>query len=147
MYSVLSGIFASLASISGKFAMGYDDALWLCEVFTTTLTEMIGSSKLPCQQYVAYTRILFFILMLLINVIMWTTFVKALRYSRTSVEATLTNTATNFLFTAIFSQVFFGEFITLMWWIGTLLIIFGLLVIHQGNQQAVSTTSKKRKRK
>lgn len=50
MYSVLSGIFASLASISGKFAMGYDDALWLCEVFTTTLTEMIGSSKLPCQQ-------------------------------------------------------------------------------------------------
>ena len=38
-------------------------------------------------------------LMIAVNCIMWTTFTKALRLSSNSVEATITNTAANFLFT------------------------------------------------
>ena len=39
---------------------------------------------------------------------MWTTFTKALRFSQTSLEATITNTAANFFFTVSdFSQKIF----------------------------------------
>lgn len=50
-------------------------------------------------QVIVFTRIGFFIAMLLSNALMWTLFTKALRMSSTTLEATVTNTAANFLFT------------------------------------------------
>ena len=52
-------------------------------------------------QWIAAIRVVSFILMILLNCIMWTTFTKALQYSTNSVEATVTNTAANFLFTVM----------------------------------------------
>jgi len=148
-YSVLSGLFASLASLSGKFALGGEEALWLCEVlcgYVENGANQATVNRYPaCKDNILYIRAIFFAMMILFNSIMWTTFVKALRYSRTSLEATVTNTAANFFFTAIFSQVLFGEFLTLVWWVGTLLILFGLLVMHKGNQEAAAVSSKKKK--
>lgn len=147
-YSVLSGFFASLASLSGKFAMGNDDMLWLCEV---SCGYWFGESSVTtvnhfpaCRNFLVYLRVVFFVIMILLNGLMGTTFVKALRYSRTSVEAMVTNTAANFFFTAIFSRVLFGEFLTLVWWVGTLFILFGILLMHEGHRREALPIRKKR---
>lgn len=143
-YSILSGLFAAFGSLCGKFSMASEEALWLCETAYSYIDGSTHSVYPECKNVVLYIRLLFFGLTFLLNAIMWTTFLKALRYSTTSLEATVTNTAANFFFTAIFGQVLFGEFLTLVWWIGTLLIIFGLLLIHQGNQHlsAISKSGK-----
>ena len=50
-------------------------------------------------QVCLYIQILFFLLIFVCNGIMWTFFTKSLQYCSSSVEATVTNTASNFLCT------------------------------------------------
>lgn len=148
-YSLLSGSLAAIASLCGKLAFGKDEAFLLCEFLHNFMwaPELIAI-KLPnvvCINISFYIRIAFFASMFLVNAVMWTTFVKALRFSATSLEATVTNTAANFFFTAIFGQVFFSENLTLMWWLGTVLILFGLLLMHKGNQTIADKKKKRHK--
>jgi len=146
LYSVFSGLFASMASLCGKFAMASDEAMWLCENIVNSATGSTDiDQQIACRGVIIYVRVAFFLLLLLNNAIMWTTFVKALHHSNTSLEATVTNTAANFFFTAIFGQVLFGEFLTLLWWLGTVLIIFGLLLMHAGNQQLLLAAKRTKK--
>ncbi|GAB6032696.1 hypothetical protein CHUAL_011572 [Chamberlinius hualienensis] len=134
-YCIISGLFASCASLSAKYAMGGEESLRLCEIiFAAVEKQPIDSSinHYPhCKQWSILVRLVFVCLMLLFNCLMWTTFVKALRHSRTSLQATVTNTAANFIFTALFGHLFFGEFLPLVWWLGSLLIIFGWVLMHQ----------------
>ncbi|XP_071532462.1 transmembrane protein 42 isoform X2 [Panulirus ornatus] len=85
------------------------------------------------KKYTIVLRVLFFALMVGVNCVMWTTFTKSLRFSSTSLEATITNTAANFFFTAILGQVLFGEVVRSLWWMGTVLIISGLLLMHHAS--------------
>ena len=50
-------------------------------------------------------RVAMFLLTLLVNALLWTTFSKALRHSASSLEAIVITTASNMLTTAVISQV------------------------------------------
>lgn len=104
--ALTSGVFAALAGTFGKFAMNQTETLWFCEQVTNIhLNYTRQQSYVVCDKVSWYIRGLAFAAMILVNVIMWRTFVKALRYCKTSLEATVTNTAANF-----FASVSFNTF-------------------------------------
>ncbi|ODM91119.1 Transmembrane protein [Orchesella cincta] len=105
----------SLALTSGVFA-----ALGGTEHLNYTRQQ----SYVMCDKAAIYIRGLAFVAMILVNAVMWRTFVQALRYCKTSLEATVTNTAANFFASAVVGQLLFDESVSLMWWLGTLLIVF-----------------------
>lgn len=138
VYAVTSGLLAALASLCGKFAMASTEAQDLCEaalLLVRNEESITADNQIDamCGQYLMFVRLLFFALMVGVNCLMWTTFTKALRFSTTSLEATITNTAANFFFTAILGQVLFGEVVTSLWWMGTVLIICGLFLMHHAS--------------
>lgn len=95
--ALTSGVFAALAGTFGKFAMNQTETLWFCEqVASVHLNYTRQQSYVVCDKVSWYIRGVAFVAMILVNVIMWRTFVKALRYCKTSLEATVTNTAANF---------------------------------------------------
>ncbi|XP_071532457.1 transmembrane protein 42 isoform X1 [Panulirus ornatus] len=138
MYAVMSGLLAAAASLCGKYAMASTEAQDLCETALLLFhneEEVTTANNIStiCDQYTIVLRVLFFALMVGVNCVMWTTFTKSLRFSSTSLEATITNTAANFFFTAILGQVLFGEVVRSLWWMGTVLIISGLLLMHHAS--------------
>jgi len=125
--ALTSGVLACLAGTFGKLAMTESDTLWACESVCESSFSLSRQDAIHiCAQGSLAMRILAFGLMILMNGIMWTTFVKALRFCNTSLEATVTNTAANFFASAIVGRLVFDESVGVMWWLGTLLIIFGL---------------------
>lgn len=130
--SLLSGLLAALASLCGKFSMAGGETASACQsVFTHWLSG--ASAHYLCGNLITVIRVVFFLLMIGCNAVMWTVFTKALRLCTTTLEAAVTNTASNFFFTAVFGQTLFGEQLTLLWWLGTVMILFGLLLMHQAN--------------
>ena len=71
--------------------------------FTTTPPPR-PPSAVPPQRVIVF-RVLMFLLTLLVNALLWTTFSKALRHSASSLEAIVITTASNMLTTAVFTQV------------------------------------------
>ncbi|KAL7648725.1 UNVERIFIED_CONTAM: hypothetical protein RMT77_000633 [Armadillidium vulgare] len=129
-YAVTSGLIAAVASLCGKYAVARNEAKDLCEI-TLRFWELYSKeNQVFCDQYLLLWRGGFFVLMFLFNCVMWTTFTKALRFTSTSLEATIINTASNFFFTAVVGQVLFDEVVTGLWWMGTVLILCGLLIMH-----------------
>ncbi|KAF8787088.1 Transmembrane protein 42 like protein [Argiope bruennichi] len=122
--------------------MAAEKALMFCE---TLMENFPGADKNKyvytftpvCQNVLTATRIGFFLAMIACNALMWTCFTKALRLSATTLEATIINTAANFLFTAVYGQVFFGETVTRLWWLGTALIMAGLSLMHKAEDDAI----------
>ncbi|XP_017776694.1 PREDICTED: transmembrane protein 42 [Nicrophorus vespilloides] len=104
-FAIVSGICASAASMFGKL------------------------SGLPTFQDVIAVRILFFSLMLACNAAVWTFYVKALQASNSSLSATVTSAATNYLLSAISGFLIFGEVTSLIWWAGAGLVLLGLILI------------------
>lgn len=130
--SLLSGFLAALASLCGKFSMAGGETSSVCQVvFSHWLSG--PSAHYICENLITVIRVVFFFLMIACNAVMWTVFTKALRLCTTTLEAAVTNTASNFFFTAVFGQTLFGEQLTLLWWLGTGMILFGLLMMHQAN--------------
>ncbi len=91
---------------------------------------------------------------------MWTFFAKALRHSSSSARATVTTTASNFIssvsshppqihlrkqlfndlilsfFQAFLGHVIFGETHATLWWVGMILTLTGLYVLHGSTSQS-----------
>jgi drug/metabolite transporter (DMT)-like permease len=47
---------------------------------------------------------------------------------------------------ALVGQIIFDESVSLMWWLGTLLIIFGLLLMNYGGQSSDANRKGRRKK-
>ncbi|CAL8069549.1 unnamed protein product [Orchesella dallaii] len=146
--ALTSGVFAALGGTCGKFAMNQTETLWFCEEISSVhLNYTRQQSYVMCDKAALYIRGLAFVAMILVNAVMWRTFVQALRYCKTSLEATVTNTAANFFASAVVGQLLFDESVSLMWWLGTLLIVFGLFLMNYGGQVQLTTGKRYRKRK
>ncbi|KFM82192.1 Transmembrane protein 42, partial [Stegodyphus mimosarum] len=152
-FSLISGFLAATASLCGKFSMAAEETLVFCESLMQKLpgadakkTNVFTYTPV-CENVLFVTRVGFFLAMLLSNALMWTLFTKALRICSTTLEATVTNTAANFFFAAIYGQVFFGESLSFLWWMGTMLIITGLIIMHRSNQETVASPPVIRKKK
>ncbi|XP_037284373.1 uncharacterized protein LOC119177092 isoform X1 [Rhipicephalus microplus] len=99
--SLLSGFLAALASLCGKFSMAGGETSSVCQVvFSHWLSG--PSAHYICENLITVIRVVFFFLMIACNAVMWTVFTKALRLCTTTLEAAVTNTASNFFFTVHF---------------------------------------------
>ncbi|KAK6174775.1 hypothetical protein SNE40_017988 [Patella caerulea] len=128
LLSLSAGTMAALASVSAKLATSSEaDKL-------SKFILLIDDSK-PIEQdsVTLVIRVISVCGIFLCNALMWTLFTKSLQHLP-SLHATITNTAANFLVSAIIGKVLFGEVLELLWWIGSLFILLGLLLIHRGTQ-------------
>ncbi|XP_055565385.1 transmembrane protein 42 isoform X2 [Falco cherrug] len=78
------------------------------------------------------------------NAVMWTVFAKALRLSSSSAAASVTTTASNFIFSAILGKLLFGETWTPLWWIGLAMMLCGLVLLHTAVPQPAHLPAEKK---
>ncbi|XP_029647166.1 transmembrane protein 42 [Octopus sinensis] len=131
--AVFSGLFAALASTSAKLVFNTDIVQQFCQLVSSSSSIALFQSII-CSE--ALTNVLWAIcvgFVILFNVLMWTTFTKALQYFSSTVEASATNTASSFLFSAILGWIIFSEHLNLQWFAGFMCIISGLYLIQKEN--------------
>ncbi|XP_060076405.1 transmembrane protein 42-like [Ylistrum balloti] len=126
LLAFLAGTMAALGSVFAKLAFNGGIISQACEV----MVEVTVCSKLKW-----YIQGVCFGLIFISNALMWTCFTKSLQLCTSSLEATVINTATNFLVSALIGWMFFHEGLSLKWWIGSLLILLGLMLIHRGGDE------------
>ncbi|KAI9298528.1 hypothetical protein K502DRAFT_345964 [Neoconidiobolus thromboides FSU 785] len=131
--SILSGIYASLASVVGKLSTDPKTNVLIstfCQVTKSHLCErLVASYLLPVL------RIIFFILMFTLNGLMWTTYTKALSSANSSIQVSVVNNATNMVTTAVLGYLIFNEVNGMLWWLGVSLVISGTVVLNKVNTQ------------
>lgn len=71
----------------------------------------------------------FFALNLLSNFTMWALFTRALTASPSTTKVSITNTASNFLVTAILGMIVFAEHVRGLWWLGAAMIGAGCILV------------------
>ncbi|XP_069669004.1 transmembrane protein 42 isoform X2 [Periplaneta americana] len=81
------------------------------------------------------TKASLFALMLVFNAGVWTCFVKALQQAQSSLPATVTSTAVNYITSALIGRIVFGEATSLLWWVGATLVVSGLTLICQSQKK------------
>ncbi|XAR64171.1 hypothetical protein NMG60_11024413 [Bertholletia excelsa] len=84
------------------------------------------SAKFFSSQLIKYGFVVFF------NMIMWGCYVNSLK-ALSSLQATVTNFATNFLSSGLAGFFLFEEALSLKWFAGALLIVIGVLVLSKSS--------------
>ncbi|KAM6554685.1 hypothetical protein CsatB_015447 [Cannabis sativa] len=93
------------------------------------------SAKLFTSEIIRYGLVLLF------NLTMWVSYVNSLR-SLSSLQATVTNFATNFLTSGLAGYFLFEEPLSIQWFSGALLIVLGVLILSKSsihNNKALKT--------
>ncbi|KAK7318925.1 hypothetical protein RJT34_03633 [Clitoria ternatea] len=105
--------------------MGRKGYVWaLSAGFNAALAAI--SAKLPIHQFLRYALILLF------NVTMWASYVNSLK-ALSSLQATVTNFATNFISSGLAGFFFFHESLSFQWFAGALLIIIGVVILSNSS--------------
>lgn len=78
-------------------------------------------------------RIFFLSLNVLSNVTMWALFTRALTAGPSTTKVSITNTASNFLVTAVLGMAVFGEVVGGLWWVGAGLMGGGCVLVGMGH--------------
>ncbi|KAM9309326.1 transmembrane protein 42-like [Pholidichthys leucotaenia] len=131
-YALFAGFLAAVSSVCAKLSLGADYLRLMCE--SGTGWTQTGSS---CDWLHIPLRVLCVLLLLTCNTVMWTSFSKALRLCSSSAGATVTTTASNFIFSGLLGRMFFGEAGAALWWVGISLTVCGLLLLHSSTSQTV----------
>ncbi|KAK7147017.1 hypothetical protein R3I94_009760 [Phoxinus phoxinus] len=137
-YASIAGFLAALASSSAKLSLGADYLKGVCEtglIWIDGQGSTTGVDTTACDWLHIPLRLLCGGLLFTCNAVMWTFFAKALRHSSSSARATVTTTASNFIFSAFLGHVIFGETHATLWWVGIILTLTGLLVLHGSTPQ------------
>ncbi|XP_021709877.1 transmembrane protein 42 [Aedes aegypti] len=126
-YAIISGLCASSASFFGKLsALGQQ------------LAENAGNKEL---EFLA--QVLCIVIMVLLNACVWRFFVKALHTNGGTLVASLVSAATNYTVSALLGWLIFGERTSVLWWIGTALVLSGLLLIVNDDEDNRDKAKKK----
>ena len=115
-YSIVAGLSACLASISGKLLFSQP-----------TLFSLVSA--------------LFIVLFVFSNVFMWRCYSKALSLSSTSIQPTIVTKTSNFLLSALAGFFLFAEPINSTWLLGFLLIVIGVYLISTEHDQSTLQVS------
>ncbi|XP_016313744.1 transmembrane protein 42a isoform X2 [Sinocyclocheilus anshuiensis] len=139
-YALMAGFLAALASSSAKLSLGAVYLKDMCEtglkIWTDGQENTDGVDTTACDWLHIPLRLLCGGLLFTCNAVMWTFFAKALRHSSSSARATVTTTASNFISSAFLGHVIFGETHATLWWVGIILTLTGLYVLHGSTPQA-----------
>uniref|UniRef100_A0A9J7ZY91 Transmembrane protein 42a n=1 Tax=Cyprinus carpio carpio TaxID=630221 RepID=A0A9J7ZY91_CYPCA len=114
------------------------------KVWTDGQENTDGVNTTTCDWLHIPLRLLCGGLLFTCNAVMWTFFAKALRHSSSSARATVTTTASNFISSAFLGHVIFGETHAMLWWVGIILTLTGLLVLHGSTPQAPQENANKK---
>lgn len=142
-FALLAGMMGALASASAKLALGTGH---LREVCISTATVWQTEATALCESLHKVLLLGCIGLVFACNAVMWTFFVKALRFSSSSAAATVTSTASNFLFSAFLGKILLGEVCNLLWWVGISVTLLGLLLLHTGPPQTDQMDSEKKEK-
>ncbi|XP_033754097.1 transmembrane protein 42-like isoform X2 [Pecten maximus] len=124
LLALLAGTMAALGSVFAKLAFNGD-------IISNGCNSMMDTTL--CSKLKWYLQGLCFGMIFVSNALMWTCFTKSLQLCTSSLEATVINTATNFVVSALIGWMFFQEYLSLKWWLGSILILLGLVLIHRGS--------------
>ncbi|GMY28304.1 cell growth defect protein [Fagus crenata] len=96
--------------------------------FSAGLTAALAaiSAKLFTSQFVRFGLVILF------NVTMWGCYVNSLK-ALSSLQATVTNFATNFLSSGLAGFFLFEEALSFQWFAGALLIVIGVLILSRSS--------------
>ena len=128
IFAVVCGAFGALASIVAKLALSdhptFRSIASICEAIVTT-------RHILCSAAVASTRVILFMIMVLLNGLMVTYFLKAMR-NNASVVVAVVSTSINFLLTGVLGFVILNEKVGAQWLMGSVLISVGLCFVSIG---------------
>ncbi|XP_065338627.1 transmembrane protein 42 [Cloeon dipterum] len=134
-FAFIAGISAALGSVFGKLSGSPE----LLEV-VPKLFIYADTQNLDLIEYLIFiVQGICFALMIFCNASVWSFYVRALQSSNSSLPATVVSTATNYIVSAIFGIILFGEATGFLWWTGTCLVIIGLALISNGAKSAAKT--------
>jgi uncharacterized membrane protein len=117
-WAIASGTLASLSSVFGKLS-------------TATFSEEL----LNTLSFIILNIFGLFIC----NSLMWNCFTKALNGCKSTIQASVINTTSNFGFTVVFGLIFFNETLTIKKFLGIFLMLLGSYFVNLGSK----TTKKK----
>jgi uncharacterized membrane protein len=129
IFAVVCGAFGALASIVAKLALSdhptFRSITSICEAIVTTRHVTL------CSAAVASTRVILFMTMVLLNGLMVTYFLKAMR-NNASVVVAVVSTSINFLLTGVLGFIILNEKVGAQWLMGSVLISVGLCFVSIG---------------
>ncbi|XP_071451931.1 uncharacterized protein [Hetaerina americana] len=133
-YAAVAGLCAFAGSLFGKLAGTREHIDYVCGALHSLkcrLLDHIEERAKICVGDIEFwlVKAVLVACMILSNTAVWTFFVKALQASKSSLPATLISTATSFILAAVFGALVFGETTSFLWWSGTFMVLFGLLLV------------------
>ncbi|KGO78151.1 Pyridoxamine 5'-phosphate oxidase [Penicillium italicum] len=120
--AITSGAFAALNGVFAKLTT--DDHT---TAFAQSLAHLFGLESSPVIEML--TRGACLGLNVLCNIIMWALFTRALTAGPSTVKVSITNTASNFLATAVFGMIVFQEAVGGLWWLGAAMMGAGCILV------------------
>ncbi|KAJ5355881.1 FMN-binding split barrel-related protein [Penicillium concentricum] len=120
--AITSGAFAALNGVFAKLTT--DDHT---TAFAQSLAHLFGLESSPIIEML--TRGACLGLNVICNIIMWALFTRALTAGPSTVKVSITNTASNFLATALFGMVVFQEAVGGLWWLGAAMMGAGCILV------------------
>ncbi|KXG53994.1 FMN-binding split barrel-related protein [Penicillium griseofulvum] len=120
--AITSGAFAALNGVFAKLTT--DDHT---TAFAQSLAHLFGLDSSPVIEML--TRGACLGLNVLCNIIMWALFTRALTAGPSTVKVSITNTASNFLATALFGMIVFQEAVGGLWWLGAAMMGAGCILV------------------
>lgn len=136
---LICGLLGGFATIFGKLAFS-SDSLPITEFskMCTGYTLSNRDASLNCEYSIIFVRVLAGGFMLACNALVVGFFLRAIEANNTVVVIVISS-ATNFLTSGIFGQLMFGEVVGQSWYLGSLLIVIGMLLVScsQGSPDKV----------
>jgi len=129
IYAVLCGVFGALASIVAKLALSSDNPAIRS---TSSICKAIAITRHNvCSAAMLSTRVILLIIMVFLNGLMVSYFLKAIR-NNASVVVAVVSTSINFLVTGALGFILLDEKVGAQWLLGSVLISIGLCFVSIG---------------
>ncbi|KPM43590.1 hypothetical protein AK830_g2966 [Neonectria ditissima] len=127
-FAVASGACAAFNGVFAKLAT--------TEITTSLSNKIAGIFGLSSHENIVEicVRVLFFVLNLTFNGVMWTLFTTALARGTSTTQVSIMNTSTNFVFTALLGFVIFSEALPPLWWAGAALLVAGNVIVGRKDE-------------
>ncbi|KAJ5713037.1 Pyridoxamine 5'-phosphate oxidase [Penicillium malachiteum] len=120
--ALASGAFAALNGLFAKLTTDQHTTS-----FAQSLAHLFGLDSSPFLELLVRGACLG--LNVLCNIIMWALFTRALTAGPSTTKVSITNTAANFLATALFGMVVFREAVGGLWWLGAAMMGAGCILV------------------
>eukprot|EP00249_Psilotum_nudum_P008752 c21488_g1_i1 orf=238-615(+) len=118
-----------------SFAWVWASAAGAAASLSAVLAKLVSSQERWQFRLAAYVGVV------LLNVIMWSLYVRSLRVL-TSLQATVINFASNFLLSGFAGFIFFGEALHFRWFVGGFFILCGIFILSKRDKHLEDCSKK-----